>query len=184
MKHIPVKLEVSFEHLTSFYLKYSHMNLGRGKSYILFNNDANKETKKELALIKYEPSSDNPTSTKIFSVDFSDEMIDNLNEEISPKEESKKTDLNKEIFTDIFSFQNVNPYYDDENKCYKIDFSKHTNFFNSSKNFQAKWKSKDILVVEQVKVDKNEFELRLRWPFNILTAFALSVSMFDPKLVI
>mmetsp|Transcript_13870 Transcript_13870/g.12288 ORF Transcript_13870/g.12288 Transcript_13870/m.12288 type:complete len:241 (-) Transcript_13870:42-764(-) len=152
----------------------------RGKAYTLYDNKTDNDSLSEIALIKYEKSKDNPTSTRAFSLDLSENLI----EDASPKEETKYDQLEEELACNIFSFKNVDPYFDEDNKCYLIDFTQHTSFINSSKNYQVKWKGKDQLVVEQVKTNKNEYELRFRWPFSILTAFALSVSMFDPKMEI
>jgi hypothetical protein len=122
-----------------------------------------------------------PTCVPLFDVVFPQEYIDNLKaNEMRLKEENKQAN-EKDDVPDILGFESVEPYYNADRKSHVIDFTEHSNFISSSKNFQVKWKGKSDLVMELVKVDKNVFEMSVRWPISIMTAFALAVTVFDPQ---
>ena len=156
------------------------MFIGKSNTYVLYDNALKRENLKEISSITYHDS-ESPTSVKEFKIDFSSEIIRNLKNQESLVEEEKHEYNIQQAESKEYCFENVNPYYDEIQKSYVIDFTNPT-FIPSSKNFQVKWQNEKQLLVEQVKVGKNEFELKLRWPFSILNAFALSVSMFDPKI--
>jgi len=151
------------------------------KVYSLLNHVIDSEMNNEIAHIEFNTKKSNPTSTRSFDLNFSETMKSLILNAPREQEESKNRNKDPQIKPEDLKFTSVEPYYNEDTKDYAIDFSHHDVFISSSKNFQVKWKNSDQLLIEQVKVDKNEFEIKLRYPMSILVAFATAVTLFDPK---
>lgn len=139
------------------------------------DSQAEADERKSISIVDFRDNKGNPTSNKKFKLSLGDAM---KNQILEGQEDTKARDSLK---AEDLEFKSVEPYYDEDLKSWRLDWTQHGSFIPSSKNFQLRWAERDQLLIEQVKTDKNEFSLKLRYPMSILVAFSLSVSFFEPN---
>ncbi|CAI2366050.1 unnamed protein product [Moneuplotes crassus] len=150
----------------------------KSNTYTLEDHTSYSNMDNDVSTVEFSPDEQNPTSIRKFELTLADRIKRAI---IRSSQEEEKADLTRPCLDlDDLEFTSVEPYFDETVNDYAMDFTPHTNFIPSSKNFQVRWKSKDQLLIEQVKVGKNEYELRLRYPMSIFVAFATSLALFDP----
>lgn len=152
-------------------------------------SDENSKTRRELCAIVHKKQSNKKICYKKF--DWIIPFIDESGEQHCPTSKDDKSSLSYQYETNSENivFQTEEPKWSDETQEYILQFDSQIDK-PSVKSFKLKHKSgmpecadESSVFLEFGKVNEDKYQMTLRWPFSIFTAFSVAISAIEAPVI-